>query len=70
MDQIEHYGNMYKARDIQTGHFFALKRFRYDRSDPESVKRMAMEIAILRHLDHPNVIKLEGIVTSRTSQSY
>lgn len=30
---------------------------------------MAREIHILRRLDHPNVIKLEGIVTSRMSHS-
>uniref|UniRef100_A0ACD5YWK3 Uncharacterized protein n=1 Tax=Avena sativa TaxID=4498 RepID=A0ACD5YWK3_AVESA len=37
--------------------------------DPESVRFMAREIHILRRLDHPNVIKLEGIVTSRLSHS-
>ena len=30
---------------------------------------MAREILILRRLDHPNVIKLEGIVTSKLSCS-
>ncbi|XP_042465764.1 probable serine/threonine-protein kinase At1g09600 [Zingiber officinale] len=35
--------------------------------DPESVRFMAKEIQILRRLDHPNVMKLEGIVTSRMS---
>lgn len=30
---------------------------------------MAREILILRRLDHPNVIKLEGLVTSRMSSS-
>ena len=30
---------------------------------------MAREILILRRLDHPNVIKLEGLVTSRMSCS-
>lgn len=30
---------------------------------------MAREIVILRRLDHPNIIKLEGLVTSRTSCS-
>jgi len=37
--------------------------------DPESVRFMAREIHILRRLDHPNVIKLEGLVTSRMSSS-
>jgi cyclin-dependent kinase 12/13 len=30
---------------------------------------MAREIMILRRLDHPNVVKLEGLVTSRMSCS-
>lgn len=37
--------------------------------EPESVKFMAREILILRRLDHPNVVKLEGLVTSRMSCS-
>ncbi|GJV49191.1 mitogen-activated protein kinase, conserved site-containing protein, partial [Tanacetum coccineum] len=60
---------VYKGRDISTGNLVALKKVRCDTSDPESVKMMASEIVILRRLDHPNVIKLGGIVTSRTSES-
>lgn len=30
---------------------------------------MAREIMILRRLDHPNVMKLEGLITSRLSNS-
>lgn len=37
--------------------------------DPESVRFMAREIHMLRKLDHPNVMKLEGLVTSRISGS-
>ncbi|GMP54588.1 hypothetical protein CsSME_00019709 [Camellia sinensis var. sinensis] len=37
--------------------------------DPESIKFMAREIVILRRLDHPNIIKLEGLVTSHNSCS-
>lgn len=37
--------------------------------DPESVRFMAREIIILRRLDHPNVMKLEGLITSRVSGS-
>lgn len=42
---------------------------RFDNLEPESVRFMAREIIILRRLDHPNVIKLEGLVTSRMSCS-
>lgn len=60
---------MYKARDTLTGKIVALKKVRFDNLEPESVKFMAREILILRRLDHPNVVKLEGLVTSRMSCS-
>ncbi|XP_042390980.1 probable serine/threonine-protein kinase At1g54610 [Zingiber officinale] len=63
------YSNVYKARDTLTGKIVALKKVRFDIMEPESVKFMAREILILRHLDHPNVVKLEGLVTSRLSCS-
>ncbi|KAJ8760710.1 hypothetical protein K2173_017767 [Erythroxylum novogranatense] len=63
------YSNVYKARDMLTGKVVALKKVRFDNLEPESVKFMAREILILRRLDHPNVVKLEGLVTSRMSCS-
>ncbi|KAJ6974475.1 serine/threonine-protein kinase [Populus alba x Populus x berolinensis] len=63
------YSNVYKARDLLTGKVVALKKVRFDNLEPESVKFMAREILILRRLDHPNVVKLEGLVTSRMSCS-
>uniref|UniRef100_A0AA96NPG0 [RNA-polymerase]-subunit kinase n=1 Tax=Phyllostachys edulis TaxID=38705 RepID=A0AA96NPG0_PHYED len=63
------YSNVYKARDLESGKIVALKRVRFVNMDPESVRFMAREIHMLRRLDHPNVIRLEGIVTSRLSHS-
>ncbi|XP_031251025.1 probable serine/threonine-protein kinase At1g54610 [Pistacia vera] len=63
------YSNVYKARDRDTGKIVALKKVRFDTSEPESVKFMAREIMILRKLDHPNVVKLEGLATSRMQYS-
>ncbi|KAG5232566.1 serine/threonine-protein kinase [Salix suchowensis] len=63
------YSNVYKARDLLTGKVVALKKVRFDNLEPESVKFMAREILILQRLDHPNVVKLEGLVTSRMSCS-
>ncbi|GJU36848.1 probable serine/threonine-protein kinase [Tanacetum coccineum] len=63
------YSNVYKARDLITGKIVALKKVRFDNLEPESVKFMAREILILKKLDHPNIIKLEGLVTSRMSSS-
>ncbi|KAK6117328.1 hypothetical protein DH2020_048919 [Rehmannia glutinosa] len=63
------YSNVYKARDTITGKIVALKKVRFDNLEPESVRFMAREILILRRLDHPNVVKLQGLATSRMSCS-
>ena len=47
----------------------ALKKVRCETMEQENLKFMAREILILRRLNHPNVIKLEGLVTSRMSNS-
>ncbi|CAA7393510.1 unnamed protein product [Spirodela intermedia] len=63
------YSSVFRAREIDTGKFFALKKVRFDNYEPESVRFMAREIQILRRLNHPNIVKLEGLVTSRLSCS-
>lgn len=63
------YSNVYRARDLDQKKIVALKKVRFDNLEPESVRFMAREIHILRRLDHLNVIKLEGLVTSRMSCS-
>ncbi|KAL9345077.1 hypothetical protein Peur_062752 [Populus x canadensis] len=63
------YSTVFKARDLETGKIVAMKKVRFVNMDPESVRFMAREIVILRRLDHLNVMKLKGIVTSRMSGS-
>eukprot|EP00252_Welwitschia_mirabilis_P018747 TRINITY_DN4185_c0_g1_i4.p1 TRINITY_DN4185_c0_g1~~TRINITY_DN4185_c0_g1_i4.p1 ORF type:complete len:490 (-),score=108.58 TRINITY_DN4185_c0_g1_i4:416-1885(-) len=63
------YSNVYKAQDLQSGKVVALKKVRFDNLEPESVKFMAREVLILRRLNHPNIVKFEGLVTSRMSCS-
>ncbi|PIA62898.1 hypothetical protein AQUCO_00200720v1 [Aquilegia coerulea] len=63
------YSSVFRARDLDTGRIVALKKVRFDNFDPESVRFMAREIMILRRLDHPNIVKLEGLITSRLSVS-
>ncbi|XP_015056283.1 probable serine/threonine-protein kinase At1g54610 [Solanum pennellii] len=63
------YSSVYKARDLVNDKVVALKRVRFEKMDPESIRFMAREIVILRRLDHPNIIKLEGLIVSRTSCS-
>ncbi|KAG6419729.1 hypothetical protein SASPL_116240 [Salvia splendens] len=63
------YSNVYKALDRDSGKLVALKKVRFDTSEPESVKFMAREIMILQKLDHPNIVKLQGLATSRMQYS-
>ncbi|KAJ0231551.1 Protein kinase superfamily protein [Hirschfeldia incana] len=63
------YSNVYRARDLKTNRIVALKKVRFAKMDPESVRFMSREIIILRRLNHPNVIKLEGIIVSKGSGS-
>ncbi|XVF17101.1 hypothetical protein REPUB_Repub10bG0089400 [Reevesia pubescens] len=63
------YSNVYKARDRDTGKIVALKKVRFNTSEPESVKFMAREIMMLQKLNHPNIISLEGVATSRMQYS-
>ncbi|CAL5391463.1 unnamed protein product [Camellia sinensis] len=63
------YSSVFHARNLETGRIVALKKVRFDNFEPESVRFMAREIMILRGLDHPNIIKLEGLITSRLSCS-
>uniref|UniRef100_A0A7N0RFP9 Protein kinase domain-containing protein n=1 Tax=Kalanchoe fedtschenkoi TaxID=63787 RepID=A0A7N0RFP9_KALFE len=63
------YSSVYRARDRDAGKLVALKKVRFANMDPESVRFMAREILLLRRLDHPNIMKLEGLITSRTSGS-
>ncbi|KAK1317231.1 putative serine/threonine-protein kinase [Acorus calamus] len=63
------YSTVFQARDLDTGKIVALKKVRFDNFEPESVRFMAREIQILRRLDHPNIVKLQGLITSRLSCS-
>lgn len=63
------YSNVYKARDRDTNKIVALKKVRFDISQPDCVKFMAREMIFLHKLDHPNIIKLQGLATSRMHYS-
>jgi len=56
-----------KLKTLVTRKTIALKKVRFDNLQLESLKFMAREILVLRKLDHPNVVNLEGLVTSRMS---
>ncbi|CAI0431587.1 unnamed protein product, partial [Linum tenue] len=63
------YSSVFRAKELETGRIVALKKVRFDNFEPESVRFMAREIMILRRLDHPNVMKLDGLITSHLSCS-
>ncbi|KAJ3697840.1 hypothetical protein LUZ61_001545 [Rhynchospora tenuis] len=63
------YSSVFRARDLESGKIVALKKVRFDNFEPESVRFMAREIQILRRLNHPNVMKLEGLIASKLSCS-
>ncbi|KFK39262.1 hypothetical protein AALP_AA3G221500 [Arabis alpina] len=56
------FSKVFKAKDLLRNKTVALKRIRFDINNSESIKLIAREIIILRKLDHPNVIKLEGLM--------
>ncbi|KAE8682116.1 Hydroxysteroid 11-beta-dehydrogenase 1-like protein isoform 1 [Hibiscus syriacus] len=53
----------------QVESFEKLEKAGFANMDPESVRLMAREIIILQRLDHPNVVKLLCVITSRMSSS-
>jgi len=56
------YGIVYKAKDRKNGDLVALKKIRLD-TEAEGVPSTAIrEIALLKELDHPNVVKLLDVV--------
>uniref|UniRef100_J3NEF9 [RNA-polymerase]-subunit kinase n=1 Tax=Oryza brachyantha TaxID=4533 RepID=J3NEF9_ORYBR len=64
------YSSVFRARSLETGKLVALKKVRFDSVEPESVRFMAREILILRRLQrHPNVVSLDGLITSRSSST-
>ncbi|KAL0535532.1 hypothetical protein IC582_029865 [Cucumis melo] len=63
------YSSVFRAREVDSGRMVALKKVRFDNFQPESIRFMAREIMILRRLEHPNIMQLEGIITSKMSSS-
>ncbi|XP_055834159.1 cyclin-dependent kinase C-1-like isoform X1 [Solanum dulcamara] len=59
------YGQVYMARDKQTGEIVALKKIRMDNEKEGFPITAIREIKILKKLQHENVIKLLEIVTSQ-----
>jgi serine/threonine protein kinase len=58
------YGEVYKAIDLSTDEVVAIKTERFDRDAPGVSPATLREIAILRSLNHPNVIRLRDTLVT------
>lgn len=61
------YGQVYKAKNKETGEVVALKRVRMDNEKEGFPITAIREIKILKILNHKNVVRLQEIVTSKAS---
>lgn len=53
---------MYKVKDLQNNRIVALKKIRLENEDEGMPSTAMREIAILKELDHPNVVELLDIL--------
>ena len=51
------YGVVYKAQDLNTGKFVALKKIRLEQEDEGVPSTSIREISLLKELCHPNVVR-------------
>jgi len=56
------YGVVYKAKDKETGDILALKKIRLEAEDEGIPSTAIREIALLKQLQHPNIVRLYDVV--------
>lgn len=59
------YGQVYKARDVESDHLVALKKVRLENEREGFPITAVREIKILRQLNHKNIVNLREIVTDK-----
>jgi len=59
------YGVVYKSKDKVTGQMIALKKIRLEHEDEGVPSTAIREIAILKELQHPNIVRLFDVVNSQ-----
>ncbi len=63
------YGVVYKAKDRETGAYFALKKIRTETEYDGISSSTLREITLLMQLKHENVVKLENVVMDKDRMS-
>ena len=56
------YGVVHKARDVDTGDIYALKAIRLESEDEGIPSTAIREIALLKELQHPNIVRLVNVL--------
>jgi cyclin-dependent kinase len=56
------YGQVYKARDTDTGQIVAIKKIRLESEDEGIPSTAIREIALLKELQHPNIVRLVNVL--------
>ena len=51
------YGVVYKAQNLETGEFVAIKKIRLEKEDDGVPSTAIREISLLKNLKHPNVVE-------------
>ena len=53
---------VYKAKDTDTGEIYALKKIRLESEDEGIPSTAIREIALLKELQHPNIVRLVNVL--------
>lgn len=56
------YGVVHKAKDVDTGETYALKAIRLESEDEGIPSTAIREIALLKELQHPNIVRLVNVL--------
>jgi cyclin-dependent kinase 2 len=51
------YGIVFQAKDLQTNEVVAIKKIKFDHEDEGVPSTTLREIALLKSLNHPNIVK-------------
>lgn len=59
------YGVVYKAQNLETGEFVAIKKIRLEKEDDGVPSTAIREISLLKNLKHPNIVELKEVLFSQ-----